>query len=257
MKKIFCFALILLAYTSAQSQVTDTTKPAIITPPASQNKMTTTNWKKMDLSSRSNDHLVIQYGFDKWSGTPDTINQKGFSRFFNMYVMLDQPFKTNPKFSAGIGLGVGSSNIFFKRESIDVKSTGTKLPFARLDSSTHFKKYKLTTVFLEAPVELRYSSHPEDDNKSFKAALGVKVGLLVNAHTKGKTLEDKNGTTLNSYIAKESSKKFFNSTRLAATARIGYGIVSLYGAYQITALLKDGVGPVIHPYSIGLCISGL
>ncbi len=80
---------------------------------------------------------------------------------------------------------------------------------------------------------------------------------MINAHTKGKTLQSKADQTIGDYTAKIASKKFFNTTRLSATARVGYGIVSLHGVYQVSALLKDGTGPTIHPYSIGLTISGL
>ena len=41
------------------------------------------------------------------------------------------------------------------------------------------------------------------------------------------------------------------------TARIGIGNFSLYGAYQLTSLLKDGAGASIKPFEFGLCISGL
>lgn len=44
---------------------------------------------------------------------------------------------------------------------------------------------------------------------------------------------------------------------LAVTGRIGYGIISLDAGYQITSVLKDGVGPNMHKFSIGLTISGL
>ena len=256
MKKILLTAFIAAIYFTAQAQVITDTTNTMIRQQVNQ-PSTPANWKKIDLSNRSNDHLMIQYGVDGWGGVPDSAKPGGFSRHFNMYIMLDKPFKTNPHFSVGIGAGVGSSNMFFKSKNVDIKSTGTKLPFQKLDSLNHFKKYKLTTAYLEAPVELRFSSNPGNDSKSFKAALGVKVGTLINVHTKGKTLVDKSGNTLNSYTAKESSKKFFNGTRLALTGRVGYGIISLYGAYQVTALLKDGVGPIIHPYSIGIAISGL
>lgn len=258
MKRLLFTLVSLLALQAAHSQ-NISTAPAndsnvISVQPAPAKK----DWKKIDLSNRSNDHFMIQYGFDKWAGTPDSISPKGFSRFFNAYIMLDKPFKTNPKLSVGLGLGIGSSNIFFDKKYVDVKSLSSTLPFKNVDSVDHFKKFKLTTIYAEAPVELRFSSNPEYNNKSFKLALGVKVGTLLNAHTKGKTLENKSGSTLNNYIEKESSKRFFNSTRLAATARIGYGIFGLYGAYQITSFLKTGVGPSeIRPYSIGIYISGL
>jgi hypothetical protein len=214
--------------------------------------------KTIDLTNRANDHFMIQYGFDNWAGTPDSISPKGFSRFFNIYIMLDKPFRNSPHFSVGLGVGVGSSNIFFENTYVDIKSRSTRLPFTNVDSADHFKKFKLTTIFAEVPVELRYSSNPENANRAFKVALGAKVGTLLNAHTKGKTLVNKNGGTINNYIEKQSSKTFFNSTKLAVTARIGYGIVGLYGSYQITSLLKTGAGPEeIRPYSIGISISGL
>ena len=72
------------------------------------------NWSKIDLSHRANDHFMIQIGYDNWVGTPDTIHIAGFNRSFNFYFMLDFPFKTDPRLSVGAGLGIGSSNIFFK-----------------------------------------------------------------------------------------------------------------------------------------------
>lgn len=251
----------LVCILSLQAVNSQTTPPA----PANDSNVTSVQpapikkeRKKIDLSNRSNDHFMIQYGLDKWAGTPDSISPKGFSRFFNAYVMLDKPFKTNPHLSVGLGVGIGSSNIFFDKTYVDVKSLSSRLPFTNVDSANHFKKFKLTTIFVEAPVELRYSSNPENSNASFKVALGVKVGSLLSAYTKGKNFQNKSGATINNYIEKQSSKKFFNSTRLAATARIGYGIFGLYGAYQITSLLKTGAGPAeIRPYSIGIYITGL
>jgi len=259
MKKLFFTMVCIFSLAAGYSQTipanpaSDSTNSTQVAPQAVPQKK-----KKIDLSNRSGDHLMLQYGFDNWAGTNDTINPQGFSRFFNAYVMLDKPFKTNPNLSVGLGVGIGSSNIFFKNTYVDVKSTSSRLPFTKVDSVDHFEKFKVTTMFLEAPVELRYSSNPENSNRSVKAALGVKVGTLLKVYTKGKTLVNKNGTTINSYIAKESSKKFFNSTRLAVTARLGYGIFGLYGAYQITSLLKTGAGPdAVRPYSIGIYISGL
>lgn len=263
MKKFFFTAVSLICLQVVHSQIIPSTSspdsnvvaPAVTMPVETATKK---QWSKIDLSNRSNDHFMAQYGFDNWAGTNDSTRPSGFSRFFNAYIMLDKPFKNNPRMSVGLGIGIGSSNIFFDKRFVDIKSTANTLPFRKVDSLNHFKKFKLTTVFLEAPVELRYSSKPENNNSSFKAAIGIKVGTLLSAYTKGKTLQDKNGNTINPYIQKESSKKFINSTRLAVTGRIGYGILSIYGAYQITSFLKDVAGPTeIRPYSIGLCLSGL
>jgi hypothetical protein len=142
---------------------------------------------------------------------------------------------------------------------VDVKYAGTKLPFTNVDSADHFKKYKVTTIYAEIPVELRYYSNPVDPNSSWKAAIGVKVGSLLKAYTKGKDYQNKSGTSIygSSYIAKESSKKFFNGTMLAVTGRIGYGFISLDAGYQFNGVLKDGVGASMNKFSLGLTFSGL
>ena len=48
-----------------------------------------------------------------------------------------------------------------------------------------------------------------------------------------------------------------NSTRFTATARLGYGIVSVFGTYQLNNLLKDGAGADMKLYQIGITLSGL
>jgi hypothetical protein len=217
------------------------------------------NTKKITITNRPNDHLLIQLSSDHWTGMTDSIksHQKGFSRGFNAYFMLDKPFRSSPKFSIGFGLGISTSNIFFRREDLDLKAASTVLPFTPVDQSNHFKKYKLATGFLEIPLEFRYSSKPSEPDKSFKIALGGRIGTLVNVHTKGKTLQDKNNATVNNYIEKENSKHFINGTRFMATGRVGYGILSLFGAYQLSSVLKTGAGPTMHLYQVGLTISGL
>jgi hypothetical protein len=228
----------------------------------SQDTLTSTipaNIRKIKLSNRPGDHLMIQISSDHWIGMTDSISthQKGLSRGFSAYFMLDKPFRSSPKYSIGFGLGINSSNIFFKRENIDIKTGAAQLPFTPYDSTSHFKKYKLATGYLEVPVEFRYTKKPLEPNKSLKAAVDVKIGLLVNAHTKGKTLQDKNNNTITNYILKENSTRLIDGTRFMATGRIGYGILSLFGSYQLNNILKDGAGPPMQLYQLGLTISGL
>jgi hypothetical protein len=217
----------------------------------------TKDWKKETLE-RAGDHFMISLTADRWGGAPDSISSRirSTSRGLSIAFMLDKPFKTNPHWSVAGGLGISGSSIFLKKMSADIKSTGGTLIFKNLDSADHFKKYKLVTVFAEIPLELRYVFTPEKTT-SWKAALGLKIGTLINAHTKGKTLQNSSDNTINAYTLKESKKTFFNGTRFAATARIGYGNFSLTGAYQLNTLIKDGAGPQVRPYQIGLCISGL
>ena len=262
MKKLFLATLFIISALLVQAQKDTTVAPNVAanaTAPAPVKKEKV--WDKIDLSNRPNDHLMIQYGYDSWGSVPDSINTSGFSSHFNVYGMLDKPFKKNPHMSVGFGLGVGSSNIFFSDTYVNLKSPTTSLPFTNVAQSNtgHFKKYKLTTVFAELPIELRYAGNPVNPDKGFKASIGAKIGTLLDAHTKGKNAIRSEGTTIygTKYIQKEKEKHFINSTRAAITARIGVGNFSVDGSYQFTNFLKSSVGPTVKPYSIGLTISGL
>ena len=206
---------------------------------------------------RANDHFLMQLGYTTWQGKPDSIQTGGLPRTFNMYFLFDYPFKTNPHWSVAIGAGIATDNMFFDKTTVGIKDPTTRVIFADVSDTSNFKKYKLATAYLEAPVELRFALNPDNNARSFKFAIGAKVGTLLNAHTKGKTLRDKGGNTLISYTLKENSKRFFNQNRLSLTARVGVGHFSLFGSYAVTPLFKEGLGPVIRPMSVGLTLSGL
>ena len=222
----------------------------------------TTGSKKLDLTGRPADHFMFQFGTDTWTNRPDSVNVGGgLSRHFNLYFMYDKPFTTNPKYSVAFGAGVGTSNIFFdNRTFVDVKSPANTLPFRAIDSlSNHFSKFKVTTIYLEAPVELRYFSDPAHPGKSWKAAVGFKLGTLIKAYSKGKNMVSNTGNSINGkgYVQKESNKRFFNATDVALTGRMGYGVFSLDLGYQVNGVLRDGYGPLMNKFSVGFTISGL
>lgn len=242
MKKIVLFALSCLLLTSVFAQDIDSLPR---------------RKEKVNLSGRSNDHLVIQLGYAGWAGKPDTIATGGFSKSFNVYLMFDFPFKTNPKLSMAFGPGIASDHIKFKKTYVGIKETTTLLQFRDQSDTNHFKKTKLATAYLELPIEFRYTANPANAGKSLKFAIGVKAGYLLNAHTRNKNLESSSGSPLNEYTMKESSKRYFNTTRISGMARIGWGHWSLFGSYQFTSLFKEGVAAEIRPFSIGLTLSGL
>lgn len=215
--------------------------------------------KKFDLSERAGDHLMFQISHDSWMGTPDSIDSHidGFSRGANVYIMLDKPFKGNPRFSFGFGLGVSTSHIFFEKMEIDIEGTNPVLQFRDVNGQNHFKKYKLATAYLELPVEFRYTANPAKPNKTIKAAIGAKVGTMLNAHTKGKNLRNASGTSISAFTQKNSTKAYFNSTRITGTARAGYGNFSLFAAYSFSPVFKDGVAADINLLQVGLTLSGL
>ena len=217
------------------------------------------DWSKVDLNKRPSDHFVFQFGYDGWAGAPDSVKTKGFGRHFNFYAMVDKPMKTDPHYSVAYGLGLGTSNIYFDNEIVHLEGTGSTLPFSDVSNGVHYAKFKLTTIYAEIPAEIRFYEHPENKTTGWKAAIGVKAGLLLKAYTKGKNLEDAAGNSLygSTYINKISDKHYINGTKVAFTGRVGYGFFSMHVDYNVLGILKSGAGPTVNAYSIGISIGGL
>ena len=200
----------------------------------------------------SRDFVMLQFTYEGWANKPDSINLGSLNRGFNAYLCYDFPIaKSNFSFAAGVG--IGTSNIYFDNQQVVVSDTGALADQVRFIPETmDYKKFKLTTAYLEAPFELRFFSNKNNRNQGFKAAVGLRVGTLVGAHTKGRRQVE--GVKL---VEKENTKRYMETWRFSATARLGYGNFSLMGSYNLNSLYKQGLGPEITPYSIGLCITGL
>jgi hypothetical protein len=226
-----------------------------------QAQTTATEKKMADLSSRPADHLMIQFGSDSWVGAPDSVKTSGMGRHFNIYFMLDKPFRTNNKFSLAYGVGFGTNNQYIdKGTNVDLSQVGNSIRFKQLDSlANRYDKQKVATVYLQVPAEIRYYSNPANPAKSWKLAAGVKVGLLFKGYTKMKDYQTASGNSFygKTYVQKVSNKRFFTSNDVTLTARAGYGILSLNVGYSVTPVIRDGYGPSFNRLSVGLSISGL
>ncbi len=278
MKKYFITALVFLATTAAFAQKKHSKTPKDPLPPSKDTTVVNKtllapaptpaatdgkpkkDWSKINLTKRSADHFMFQVGYDNWAGKPDSIHIQGFNRSANFYVMFDFPFKTDPRLSIGAGLGIGSSNIFFNQQRVLVSPAGggaSTLGFPSDAGGDHWKKYKLVTTYLESPVELRFAVDPEHMDQSWKFAIGVKVGLLMSAYTKAKDKQNAAGQIIQKGIEKESSTQFFNTPRIAGTARISKGMIGIFGQISGTSLIKASAGPSVFPFSMGITLSGL
>jgi hypothetical protein len=198
------------------------------------------------------DFVMLQFTYEGWAKKPDSVKAGGFGRGFNGYVCYDFPIK-NSNLSFAAGIGVGSSNIYFEDQEIRLTDTGARgASVAFVPESIDYKKYKLNTTYLEAPLELRYFGERVNRNKGFKAAIGMRAGILVGAHVKD--VRSVEGTKV---VDKINTKRYLDKYRFSATARLGWGNFSLFGSYNLNSLYQENAGPEIVPYSVGLCISGL
>lgn len=202
--------------------------------------------KKNTIEKPARDFLMLQFSYEGWM-KPDSINTAGFSRGFNGYLCYDFPIKKSP-LSFAAGIGIGTSNIYFDGQQLFYNDSASRVEFIK--ETKDYKRYKLTTAYLEAPFELRLFTNTENRNRGFKAAIGLRVGTLLSAHTKGRI----NGTKISEKVIR---KDFMETWRFAGTMRLGWGNFGVFGSYNLNNLFKVNQGPEIQPYSIGICITGL
>ncbi|HTN46126.1 MAG TPA: outer membrane beta-barrel protein [Flavipsychrobacter sp.] len=206
---------------------------------------------KTAVKKPSRDFIMVQLTYDNWLNTPDSVDLTGFGRGANLYLCYDFPIaKSNFSFAAGIG--IGTSSVFLNNRELVLTDTGSAAVARFAPESKEYKSFKFSTTYLEAPFELRFFGNKENRNTGFKAAIGLRVGTLVGAHTKGRHAVDGSKVT-----DKVNTKRFLENWRYAGTVRLGWGNFTLFGAYSLGGVFKEGKGPDVTPYSVGLCITGL
>jgi hypothetical protein len=201
-------------------------------------------------SKPSKDYVMLQAGFHDWilGDSAKDINLKRRGHDLNAYICLDFPLqKQHLSFSPGIG--IGSSHVYLDSMIMPLTRAGSTYNTVQFLTDTSNTRYKVSLVYLEAPLEFRYYANPTNRNRGFKASVGAKVGTLVKAGNKA--------VIANGVKSKESARRYNEKWRITATARVGYGNFSLYANYQITEVFKAGNVQGIRPYTIGFCLSGL
>lgn len=201
--------------------------------------------------------FMVEYGFN-WFTQPPQDAKKGFwgSRTLNLYYQYDKQFGSS-KWSIHSGLGVGLERYkllgYTQKYSNDTIKVSTPTLTLTASGNTRFissgavlygdttraaKKSMFITNYLDVPIEFRFTTNPNDPAKSFKAAIGGRFGVLLNAHTKLKYRE-------NGEVKKIKDRQDFNLNpfRYGAYGRIGVGNIYLSFYYNFNELFKTGKGP--------------
>ncbi|MBL7857777.1 MAG: hypothetical protein JNM57_08815 [Cyclobacteriaceae bacterium] len=187
--------------------------------------------------------FVLDFGFNQpIGGTPDNFDLAFIgTKTFNVYYQYDfRIAKSNFSFTPGLGLSL--ERFKFKNFYILDYATGSQdqrlAMFSPVDAGyPGIKKSQFIMNYLDVPIEIKYSSKPDDPNRSFKASLGFRAGVLYDSFTKVKYKE--NGET-----KKIKDKQNYNLTqfRYGVYAKIGFGNVHLFGYYNITPVFEAGKG---------------
>ena len=205
--------------------------------------------------------LMIEFGFNWVQEHPTGIgfNTTG-SRTFNAYYLWDKNIGESA-FSIHPGFGIGTEKYKFQDKltlGYGQDSEGNKeVQFVHLDSiyglRTEYKKSQINTNYFDIPIEIRWRSRIYDPKRSFKVALGGKVGFLFDSKTKVKYSSDGEKKT-----AKQKENFELNQIRYGSYLRLGFGGFSAYGYYSISDLFKKDKGPMnttMYPFTFGLSLA--
>lgn len=151
----------------------------------------------------------------------------------NLYYFYDMRLGKS-KFSIHPGIGLGLERYKFNNAKTLGYNDARDTVFMVSPDLPNLRKSKLITNYVDIPFEVRFSSRPDDPNRSFKISLGFKVGVLYESFTKIKYSED--GET-----KKIKDKQNFNlfPIRYGPYFRIGGGNFSVYASYTVSPLFKN------------------
>jgi hypothetical protein len=116
------------------------------------------------------------------------------------------------------------------------------------DYAGNITKSKINMTYLTAPLLLEFQIPAP--HKRIYISVGVVGGLKLWSNTKMKY-------TVNGEKSKEKAKGDYNLSplRWGVTARIGYRAIGFYANYYFTPLFKEGMGPELYPFAVGLAFS--
>lgn len=184
--------------------------------------------------------FVVELGFNRPFDRPVNFNIGLWgSRTLNIYYQYEiRILKSKFSFVPGIGFGLERYKFTNNYILINNNDNTSSLVPAGQPGYPGTKKSQLITDYFDIPLELRFSTRPEDPTKSFKVSIGGRVGYLFDSYTKIKY--DDNGET-----KKFKSHQSFNlnNFRYGLQARIGVGNFSIFGYYNLSPLFKNGKDP--------------
>lgn len=221
MKKISLLAVLIIGWTALSAQI----KP------------------------KQEDWFSYSYTYDYLLDAPEGVDQNFIPNGHNISVNKDIVFG-NSNFGMAYGLQY-SHNSYYSNLGIRTKLSNGREEFRLLDNDT-IELNKLEIQHLGANLELRFRTKPNSSGKFFRAYVGGNLGVRVFSRARLSTKR---------VIVQYNNLGALNRLKYGAYARIGYGIMSVYGYYGLSEMFNEGtlsdgtaVTP-IKPLSVGISLS--
>lgn len=182
----------------------------------------------------------VEFYQDFWMNWPKGMNVRAINQGAGGFVMYNIPFGKSPV-SFGIGVGIGCHNLYSNTTIENIKAD--TISFTNIPDSISYKKSKLGLTYLDFPMELKLVTKGK-----FRAAVGVKLGYLLDAKTKYK------GDNLDGDQVTLKARKvnYADKFRFGPTIRIGYNWFQVMGYFSVTQIFDKGLGPELYPISVGI-----
>ncbi len=242
-----------------------------------QSTETTTKTARPDIPGT----FVMELGVNRLIDKPNELKYGLWgSRTLNVYYQYDMRIlKSRLSFHPGIGFGMErfklmQSKQYFANDTVtytsptlgyDIDGNTTFFPAANViypddtlgsinwSSSYRTKKSMMVMNYIDIPLELRFSTRPDDPARSFKVGIGGRVGYLINAHTKIRYRED-------GEIKKLKDQQDFNLNRFRYSAflKVYIGNFSFFTYYNLNTMFQDEKGPgktQAQSYTVGISLS--
>ena len=193
------------------------------------------------------DQWLIDFYHDNWLNKSDSIKTKWKSHGISVSAMYDHPVK-NTNFNFAAGIGFASHNV---RNDGQIARQGDTISLViPIGDSFQYKRNKLSTNYIDVPVEVRFRTKPGKKGYSIKFSLGARAGYLVNVHT---------ATIISGkYFNKDKYKDYkipdIARYRYGVHFRAGYGKAAVFGFYSLSTLFAKNKGPDIIPFSAGISV---
>ncbi|HYG04692.1 MAG TPA: outer membrane beta-barrel protein [Chryseosolibacter sp.] len=179
--------------------------------------------------------FVVELGVNRTPGAASNVSLGLWgSRTLNVYYQYDLRIAKS-KFSVVPGIGLSMERFKFKDfRTLGYDADSLMLMLPEDLGLPNMRKSQLITNYIDIPVELKYSSKPEDPSRSFKVSIGGRIGYLYDGFTKIKYKDDGD-------VYKIKNKQDWNLNRLryGVFGKLGIGNFSFFTYYNLTNLFED------------------
>ena len=170
----------------------------------------------------------------------DNFDLRAINQGVSVYSMFNFKFDNTPH-SASVGVGYTGHNYY-------VKGAYLKQPYSEVTEFVNvpydYKLSKINVNYIDIPVEVSFRFVDK-----FKITAGFKFGILASGKSKfvGELLDDDQTYRLKAIKISNLEKYVYSLTLRAA-----YRSVHVFMSYQFSDTFKNGTGPSVRPFSVGI-----